>query len=36
MTVSAGKHNKKKTCWNCGEEGHFKHQCKKPLKDSEK
>jgi len=25
MMALAGKHNKKKTCWNCGEEGHFKH-----------
>ena len=36
MAASGGKSEKKRTCWNCGKEGHFKQQCKKPPKDSEK
>jgi hypothetical protein len=31
-----GKGEEKHTCYNCGEAGHLKHDCKKPKKDGDK
>jgi hypothetical protein len=31
-----GKGEEKRTCFNCGEAGHLKHDCQKPKKDGEK
>jgi hypothetical protein len=38
MLVSSGKgkkeHKARGVCWNCGEKGHFKDKCPKPVKDT--